>query len=741
MVLASSTFVPVALAQYQLENAYGAQDFDLLNGDSDIPVIVIPDDDDDDTIPPGGCRGSCPILPRSSSSSVSVSSAATTSSIGSSSSRAIRPRTPLRPAAPQASSNSSRSISSQEALRRVQNANRMKVHALERRKARLNKWKNSNSLIFTRGNCEEILASAWDWHGMNIPLLFSDGLIAIPLIVFWRHKRKKQKHAKKKPRKDEITMCCQMLFGKKQVHIYLADILGVLLIISMIVAALFGMSPAAHAEATTPAQRVFSSRLTNSSGTPITSQQTLRFSYWRGGNSVPADLNGDGTINTSASNYAGWQEEHTVTPNVTGGFTVELGKYSGGLPVHQMSVETLRNLYLQVEVKPAAALPSSFFLVDPFPLDNLRDRTFVSTNIFALNADMLDQRDVGTGSGSIPYLLSGGVLPVSTVPGGTNADFFTIDNNNTAPNNITLKFGGTLNKTLIYSQTNSRFEFNDDLHVQGNLTVSGTINGVDITSIAGAESALKASSGAGLNLNVSGGNYRINGTATDYAGGNTALANNATSYVFLGSGGLKAYTGNFPTDESFIPVAQVTTAGGAITAIDDKRIVSSDDREVTVKKAIQPGFSDATYQADASDNVGILESTFDTINSKNFYKWTSTRPTLQDYDVIIQVPLSQKFIRWKSGSLKIYYRTTSSSNANNRLDISVFDTNGTPVSLTGTATGLASTAWDSTTLDFSGSPTWTAGQSMIIKIKVSAKDSFQAHIGAVELLYDDLQSP
>lgn len=749
LMMMSGLALPLQVqAQYEMDS-FEQDEQALMNGDADIPVIVIPDEEDDDGLPPGGgCRGGpC----GRSSSAASSSTAATSSAASSASSRAPRPVVPLRPAAPATPSvakpiivrTPNQLVLFKEKIRKAAAA--LKENAAERKEERLNPFDRKENGMIVRGFEPAVgyWAAGWDWNDYRLPLLFGNGATAVPLIGYWRTarmRRKKNGH-KKSRRKDDITLCCQLLFGKRKIHIYLADILGVVLVGSLVIATLMMLSPTASAEATTPARRVFSSRLTNSSGTPITSEQKLRFSYWRGGNSVPADLTATGAINTNAANYAGWKEEHTVKPNVTGNFTVELGKFSGGLPVHQMTVDELRNLFLQVEVKPSGSPDSSYFLVDPFPLDDTRDRTFVSTNIFALNADMLDQRDVGTGSGAIPFLLSGGVLPVSTMAGGTRTDFFTVDNDNTSTTTSGLKFGGSLNKTLLYSKTNNRFEFNDNVHVQGNLTVSGTINGVDITSLTGSDSALKASSGGGLNLNVTGGNYRINGAQTDYAGGTATLANNATSYVFLGSGGLKAQTTSFPTDESYIPVAQVTTAGGVITAIDDKRVVSSDDRETTVKKVIQPGFSAATYQADASDNVGTLESTFDGINNRNFYKWTSTRPTLQDYDVVLEVPLSAKFIRWKSGAIKIYYRTTSSSTTNNKLDISVFDTNGTPVGLTGGNTNLASTAWTSTTLNFSGSPTWTAGQSMVIRIKVSAKDSFQAHIGAVELNYDDLLSP
>jgi hypothetical protein len=72
------------------------------------------------------------------------------------------------------------------------------------------------------------------------------------------------------------------------------------------------------------------------------------------------------------------------------------------------------------------------------------------------------------------------------------------------------------------------------------------------------------------------------------------------------------------------------------------------------------------------------------------------------------------------------------------LDISVFDTNGSPVTLTGGSTDLANTSWSTTTLNFGGTPTWTAGQDFLVKFKFSAKDNFQMHLGDVKLTYVEL---
>jgi hypothetical protein len=187
-------------------------------------------------------------------------------------------------------------------------------------------------------------------------------------------------------------------------------------------------------------------------------------------------------------------------------------------------------MFLQVEVKASAAADTSYDLLDYDTSDETSDRLSILSVPFAQNADLLDQRDVGTGSGSIPLLETGGLLPVSTIPGGTNADTFTLDSDNSTGGTITLQFGETLSKQLSYDQGDGRFEFNDDVYINGDLTTSGLINGVDLSTLtSSSDSHLLVSSGAGLTFNVAAGGYRISGTTTNYAGDSgIALTDDAT---------------------------------------------------------------------------------------------------------------------------------------------------------------------------------------------------------------------
>lgn len=517
-------------------------------------------------------------------------------------------------------------------------------------------------------------------------------------------------------------------------------ILGLLLLGLAVCSIVFATS--AYAAQTVPTKHIYNGRLLNSAGTAITTAHSIRFSYWKSADAVSSDTTGTGSINTGATNYAGWQEVHTVTPNSLGYFSVELGSVTSLPSYANLPASTLLSLFLQVDVKASSAADTSYEMLDNDSSDTAIDRSGILSVPFASNADTIDTREIGTGSGSIAILGPNGEFTKDVIPGGTNSGSFVIDANNTETSEIALQFGGTLAKKLTYDIANSTFKFNANLQVQGNLTVTGLINGINITQLQSSTGALKAWSGGGLNLNVAYGSYRLNGNLTNYGGGQIALTGSATNYVFFGSGGLTARTSSFPTDESFIPVAEVTTSAGSIVSVLDRRALSSDNREQTKVVTFNPAYEKASYQGDGADNIGQLSITHDNTNLVNFYNWTSTRTSLQDYDILLKVPVTDDFVRWKNTAtanpLTLTYRSTSPSSANNKLDIQVYDTSGIPVTLSGSATGLVSTSWTTTQLEFSGNPTWTPGQDMLIRIKPSSKDSYQMHIGALKLTFVEL---
>ena len=494
------------------------------------------------------------------------------------------------------------------------------------------------------------------------------------------------------------------------------------------------------AATTAPTTHVYNGRLLDSDGDPITAEMSIRFSYWTSSDYVSGDVTATGSINIGASTYAGWTEVHTFTPNSDGFFSVALGSGTALPDFSTLAVSTLTSLHLQVEVKTSAQANTAYELLDSDPNSTTIDRSPVLSVPFAHNADFIDQREIGTASGSIPLLLSGAVFDKIHIPAGTIADIFTIDSNDSNTKDITLKFGEALGKTLIYSQDNSQFEFNADVKIIGSLTTTGLINGVDVTSLGSSDDRhLKVSSGAGLTITIAEGTYRLNGTIINYAGSSAVTINDeATNYIFLGSGGLSIYTSGYPTDESVIRLADVVTTGGGISSLTDRRTFSSDDRERANEMTFHPEFSNTVFVADGANNVGQLHIETDSTARRNYYYWTSSITSLQDYDVKMRVTLPDNFLRWKTNPIEVSYRSTTALTADNVLDITVLDTAGSSVTLTGASGSLASTSWATSVLDFSGSPTWTSGSAATLSFKLSAKSENQIQLGSVKLHYVEL---
>src|SRR3989339_617319 len=223
----------------------------------------------------------------------------------------------------------------------------------------------------------------------------------------------------------------------------------------------------ASAATTVPLTRWYQGHLLNADGSAVTTAVTIRFSEWKSADFTAADLTATGSINTSATHYVNWQEEHTLTPTSDGSFAVELGSVNALPDLATLPPATLQNMYLQVEVKTSGAADSTYDLLDSNTSDTAIDRTSILSLPFARNADLLDQRDTGTASGSIPVLTNGGALSL-------DGDL-TINADNAAADAV-LTFGNAiLAETLRFSTTNSRFEFSDDVYVEGTLSTSGAL--------------------------------------------------------------------------------------------------------------------------------------------------------------------------------------------------------------------------------------------------------------------------
>lgn len=247
--------------------------------------------------------------------------------------------------------------------------------------------------------------------------------------------------------------------------------------------------------ATTPATINYQGRLLNSANVPLSGNYTFRFSLWNTADWVGGDTTGTGAVNNVSAGYAGWQESQNVTTGTFGLFNMSLGS-TNPFPNFDANIHK----YLQVEVKTTGSPDTSYEILDPqgTTADTV-DRKTIHDQAYAENADTIDNKEIGTSAGDLAVLGAGGVWDISRIPAGTNTDIFQIDANDNATGGIVqLSFGSALlNQVLSYNPNgiavgNGWFDFSDDVNIQGNLTTTGTVNGVNLTNIPFSNMATRA---------------------------------------------------------------------------------------------------------------------------------------------------------------------------------------------------------------------------------------------------------
>ena len=243
-----------------------------------------------------------------------------------------------------------------------------------------------------------------------------------------------------------------------------------------------------------------------------------------------------------------------------------------------------------------------------------------------------------------------------------------------AAQDAVLTFGNDAGaETLRFSDTSNKFEFSNDVEVNGNL--SGA--------------SLTVSSGAVSINNVS---YSFTGTQ---GGANTVLTND-------GSGNL-----------TWASTDSVEDGSGSFLSL-------------------HPEYPNVIYEPDGSSNVGRLRLSGSTLY--NLYTWNTTRPSLQDYDIVVRVQVPYNFTRWSENAIELNYRTDLGATANNSVRMQVFDTAEASDDDSGV---LANTTFTTETVlgtDLGG--TYTPGDYMTIRITPATDNSGQAVVGYLNINWE-----
>jgi hypothetical protein len=133
-----------------------------------------------------------------------------------------------------------------------------------------------------------------------------------------------------------------------------------------------------------------------------------------------------------------------------------------------------------------------------------------------------------------------------------------------------------------------------------------------------------------------------------------------------------------------------------------------------------------------SDNVGSGSAW------RNYYEWTSTQASLQDYTIAVAVTLPADFDSWDTTGFSMDYMTGTASTADNTVTVNISNATNTPGTPMCTVAATASTSWSTKTCTGSSLANWNStDKTAVIRIKVAAKNtaSAKARAGAITLSY------
>lgn len=148
----------------------------------------------------------------------------------------------------------------------------------------------------------------------------------------------------------------------------------------------------------------------------------------------------------------------------------------------------------------------------------------------------------------------------------------------------------------------------------------------------------------------------------------------------------------------------------------------------------------AVLSADGTSNVGVMtsDSAGTASDSMNYYEWSSSATSLNDYDVRVRFTLPSDFSSWGSGWVLFNYATEATGTTNNKLDFYVYEESSATVD--GSSTGQASSSagvWKTTTIAGSGLNECTGpGTTCMFIIKMSSANDSYVRVGDIDINYN-----
>jgi plastocyanin len=121
-------------------------------------------------------------------------------------------------------------------------------------------------------------------------------------------------------------------------------------------------------------------------------------------------------------------------------------------------------------------------------------------------------------------------------------------------------------------------------------------------------------------------------------------------------------------------------------------------------------------------------------NRMNYYKWTTTQSTNQNYDIVVQVPIPSDFSAWASNPLAITTYTSNTSNGTITLEARD-SANAVQCNFVSVTPGTIVTWATNTTACTLSAGTYTAGNYMTLRIRVQSPQNGDVRVGNIVLNY------
>ena len=202
----------------------------------------------------------------------------------------------------------------------------------------------------------------------------------------------------------------------------------------------------------------------------------------------------------------------------------------------------------------------------------------------------------------------------------------------------------------------------------------------------------------------------------------------------------------FKIDSSTSTVTLGTATNGSVFT--STGVLFAGTARATRTITLVPEYAGGTFTADGSNNNGSLSSDFCSsvsllnINAAvcpaaadeyNYYAWTTTQGTAQDYDLYIRYQIPSDYDTGSMTNMKLTAMGTLGANEIASLDL--YKANATPCGTIADAISSNATWATSTNATPLGACTIVAGDIVTFKVKLTAVSSGVARAGSISLTY------